>query len=132
MLDREAAHGESVHQRMVRSAGQGVQGARHGEVGRAENVETVDFLDAGLGHGPEDPGLRGECRVESRTFFRRDLFRVVEAVEFEAVRQDDRSGYHGPGERAASGFVHARDQKKTASAQGTLAGEIAGHGAAFA
>ena len=127
VVDGEAAHGESVDEGVVGFRGQGLDGAGHGEVGGAKDVEGIDFLDAGGADGPVDFGAGGQGSVEAFAFFGGELFGVIEADEGEVRRQDDGGGDDGAGEGSASGFVDTGHQRKPASAQGTLAGKIAGH-----
>ena len=75
--------------------------------------------------------MRSQSFVDALAFSRGEFFRIVHLLRRKICGQDHGGGNHRTGERAASRLVDSRDQKKTASAQGTLAGEIAGHGAAF-
>ena len=121
VIDGQTAHRQSVDEGMVGTPRQGFDGAGHGQMRGAQDVETIDFLHAGLGHGPEDPGSCGQNRVNPFTFGRADFFRIGQSIEREIIGQNDRGCDHGAGERTASGFVHPGDQKKTASTQGVLA-----------
>lgn len=129
--DRQTAHREAIDQRVVGFPRQGLDGAGHGEMRGPEDIEAVDLRDIRLADAPMDVGADGEDGMEMLALFGGQLFRVIQALDRAVIRQDHGGGDHGAGERTASGLIHARDKKKPASAQGTLAGEIAGHGAAF-
>jgi len=128
--DGKPSHGEAVDQRMVGFAGQGRHGAGHGEMRGPEDIEAVDLRDVRLADAPMDVGADGEHGMEMLAFFGGQFFRVIQAFERAVIRQDDSGGDHGTGERTASGFIDPGDQKNPASAQGTLAGKVAGHGKA--
>lgn len=127
VLDRQTAYGKPVDQGMIRCSGEIRHGSGHGEVRGVQNVQPVDFLHGGLGHGPLDLRSRGQGAVKLFTFGRGELFRIGQAVESGVARQNDRSRHNRTCQRAASGFVHAGNKRKTAGAQGALAAEIAGH-----
>jgi hypothetical protein len=106
---------------------QGLDRPRHSEMRGAQDVETVDFLHGGLGHGPENFRGRGEDGVKSLALGCADFFRVGQTVEREVIGQDHGGRYDRTRQRTAPRLVDAGDQNKTASAQGTLAAEVAGH-----
>ena len=124
---RESAHGESINEGVLGFLREGGNGADHGEVGGAEDVEGVDFLDGGCGDGPVDFRAGAEDGVDGFALFGGEFFRVVQAIEVEVMGQDDGGGHDGAGEGTASGFIDPGHQKKPAGAQGALAGKIAGH-----
>ena len=128
--DGKPSHGEAVDQRMVGFARQGRHGAGHGEMRGAEDIEAVDLRDVRLADAPMDVGADGEHGMEMLAFFGGQFFRVIQALDRAVIRQNDSGGDHGAGERTASGFIDPGDQKNPASAQGTLAGKVAGHGKA--
>ena len=128
--DRQTAHWEAIDQRVVGFPRQGLDGAGHGEMRGAEDIEAVDLRDVRLADAPMDVGADGEHGMEMLAFLGGLFFRVIQALDRAVIRQDDSGRDYGAGERTASGFIDPGDQKNPASAQGTLAGEIAGHGKA--
>ena len=124
------AHGEAVDQRVVGLPRQGRHGTGHGEMCGAEDIEAVDLSHIRLPDAPVDVGAEGEDGVEMLAFLGGQFFRVIETLDRAILGQDDGGGDHWTGERSASGFIDPGDQKNPASAQGTLAGKVAGHGKA--
>ena len=86
VIDGEAAHWESVDEGVVGCRGQGFDGAGHGEMGGAEDVEGVDFSNSGFTDGPVDFGVGGQNGMEAFALFGGELFGVIEAVEGEVRR----------------------------------------------
>jgi len=64
---RETGDWQSIDQAMVGAAGEGVDGAAHGQVGGPQDIELVDFEVIRRGHGPEDLGISRELFIHSIT-----------------------------------------------------------------
>ena len=125
----EILDGESVDEDHVRGRGaEGGDGAAHGEVGGAEDIELVDFAGAGLAGGEAHVGVVGEGFVEVFALGAAEFFGVVEEGEVEVFGQEDGGGEHGTGEGAAAGFVDAGDEAAALEAVGCFVVE-GGHGA---
>lgn len=86
VLHREALGAQAVDQGMVRFPGEGFEGAGHGQMRGAQDIEAVDFLHGGLGHGPEDFRGCGERGVKLFPLGRADFFRVGQSIKHEVVR----------------------------------------------
>ncbi len=85
VIDGQTAHRKPVDERMVRTPRQGFDGAGHGQMRGAQDIETVDFLHAGLGHGPEDFCACGQNGVNLFTFGRADFFRIGQSIKREVI-----------------------------------------------
>ena len=82
----ESAHRESVDQRVAGFPRQGLQGAGHGEMRGAEDVELVDFRHVRLADAPLNVGTGGEDGMEMLPFPRGQCFRIIQALERAVIR----------------------------------------------
>lgn len=110
----EVAHGESVDQGVVGPGGEGTYRARHGKMGGAEDVVTIDFFDRGQTGGPGHAGVGGEDGENFLTAGGWDFLRVGQAVEGKIRGEDDGGGHDRSGQGSAPGFIDPGDQKKPA------------------
>ena len=123
----EIPDGEAVDEDHVWAGGaEGGDGALHGEVGGAEDVEVVDFGRGGEAGGEADAGVLGEFFVEALALGGGDFFRIVQARVVEVVGEEDGGGEHGTSEAAAANFVDADDAAAALEAVG-LFEEEGGH-----
>ena len=123
----QAFHRETVNQRVVWGGVEQVDGTRHGQVRGSEDVHVVNLSRGCFGGGPAHCGVGGEGVEKNPTAAWCEFFRIIESVWLKVPGKDDGGGDNGTGEGAASGFIDTGNTKKTASMQGILAAEIAGH-----
>ena len=108
-----AGHGDlavlvSVDEGQVRLNVQTGDGAVHGEEGGPEDVELLDLLHRGEGHGPGHGLLLDQGKKKLPLFFG-ELLRVVQTGELHIGRENHRGGTDRSREGAAAGLVHAAD-----------------------
>ena len=84
------------------------QGALHGKVGGAENVELPDFLGASLGDREEDFRVPGQLLVKLLPLPVVELLGIIQSLELEPLGQDYRGRQHGAGQGASARLIHSR------------------------
>ena len=100
---------------MVGRRWQAGDGARHGQQGRAQNVQPADLGHRGGADADFDPPRAGGLvqRAKRRLAPRRvEFLRIIEQrgeVARDRARQHHGGGKHGAGERATPHLVHAGD-----------------------
>ena len=111
--DGQALDGESVHEGVVGQRGEAFEGAAHGQVGGAEDIDGVDLLGRSLADGPADARLVGQRLIERVAFGGGELFGVVGLSQGTGEQGDEvglvnlhGSGDDGSGEAPAPGLVH--------------------------
>ena len=101
----------AVDQHDVGPLGQRLQRAAHGEERGLQDVDPVDLLDRGLGHGELHQARGGHRLVGLLAILERQLLGIVDQLqEFALGRRavDHRHRRdHRPGQGSASGFVDA-------------------------
>src|SRR6185503_4113824 len=108
--DRDARHGQRVHQDQVRAHGQARHRALHGQVGRAQDVEAVDLAVVGGAHPARPRGLAHAAR-HALALLAREALRVVDPRRIEPFSQHDRARHHRAAQGAAADLVEARDRR---------------------
>jgi hypothetical protein len=111
-IDRVAA----VDQQIIRAERQLLDGAAHGFERSLANVDAVDGLGVHRRNGPANR-MGANLPVKGDALFFRELFRVVQAVELEAGRQNHRRRHHRPEERSAARLVNAGNAPRPAPAR---------------
>lgn len=95
----------AIHQNQAWLEPQTLHGPAHGQHGGLQNIETIDFLDAGLcnratqGLGPDLVKQPGPAQG-------RELLRVVQSHDWLEIIQNDRRRHHGTCQGAAARFIH--------------------------
>ena len=92
---------------------QGLDRTAHGIERGMQDVEAVDVLDAGGGDG-KTQRLVADLGGQALALARRELLGVAQADDGAIGRKDDGSGKDRAGQRPATGFVDAGDQRGTA------------------
>src|SRR5690606_21100305 len=100
----------AVDQRDIGAAGQGVDGAAHGEQARLQNVELIDLLDRGFTGA--DMARLDNLREQNFPFRARDFLAVRDPGGNVAPVEDDGGGDNRASERAAPGLIDTRDQAR--------------------
>ncbi len=115
---------QAVDKAVVGRGFQGSDGAAHGEMGGAQDVQGVDFRRLGEGDSPLDIRAGGELLVERPAFGSAQFFRIIETGAGETVRQNDGCGGHRPGQRPPARLVHAGDPFQAAGMEGGFEGQV--------
>jgi hypothetical protein len=110
--DRQAIDEDVL--RLVRERGN--RGA-HRLVGRAQDIDGVDLHGIDHADRPEDGAIRGEVVVDLFAFLRQELLGIVQPPMAEFFRENDCGCDYRTGERAATGFIDARDRGDTEGAE---------------
>ena len=115
--DGEIPHWQAINKAVVRGRGQSFHRAAHGEMGGTQDVEKVDFFGIRRGHRPLHGRVFGEAVKNFLAALGAQFLGVVEARAGIAAWQDDGSSCHRAGQRAAAGFVHARNAAQAAGVE---------------
>jgi hypothetical protein len=84
---------------------------RHGFHGRLEDVDLVYALVVDHAHRLEHSVVRHELLEHRLAVLLRHLLAVVDGVDDQVLGEHARRGHHGARQRAASGFIHAADDR---------------------
>ena len=101
---------QAIHQYLMRNMRQPLDCALHGQQGRLQNIDAVDFLDGGIRDTPGERVLLDRER-ECIAFFFRERFGVGNAGDRPGWVQDYRGRVHGPCQWPPARFVHSADQE---------------------
>lgn len=104
IFDRQA-----VDEAVVGWGGEALDRAPHGQMGGPENIERVDFSDAGDGDRPDDLRVAGDEVVKVFPAAAGEFFGVVQSGAGKPRRQDYRRCGNRAGEGAPPGLVDAGD-----------------------
>ena len=94
----------AVDEQVLRTDGELVDGAVHGQERGVEDVDFVDFLRRDDAHGPRQ-GLPLDDLAQSVSLVLGQLLGVVQQFVAEILRQDDGGGIDGARQTAATGLV---------------------------
>ena len=101
----------AVDEAEVRPGGQAADGPLHGQHPGVEDVQLVNLLRRGKGHGPR-LRLSGNLVKENFPFFLGQFLGVVQAGNFHLPGQDDGGGVHRTRQRARPRLIHAAEDGK--------------------
>ena len=95
---------------MCRGERELLKGLTHRRKAGLADVDPVNFL--GL-NNPHTDGTRRatDQGIKGFTLGGGELFAVIEPGEFAGLREDDRGGDDGTGQRAAAGFINTGDAR---------------------
>ena len=127
MGQREIPHRQAVYQAMIGAWVQGLHGAAHRQVTRPQDVEPIDFLTRGGGHGPHHRWILGQEIIKPLAFGRAEFLGIIQAGAFITRRQHHRRRRHRPGQGPPARLIHARDPLHTAGLKRAFEGQV-GHG----
>jgi hypothetical protein len=117
LREREREHRQTVDEDVLRLRGEAGEGGVHRLVGRAQNVDRVDFDGIDDADRPRDRGVRQEIAVNFLALLRQQLLRIVQLPVFEFLRKNNRGRDHRTGKRAATGFIDPGDRGNPERAQ---------------
>ena len=127
LLDGKRAHGQAINERMLWLRVELCDGAAHGLVRRAEDVDAIDFRDIHNGERKADPRVRGDFHEEQFPCRGGELLGVVQRSVPESLRQNHRRRDDRPGERTAPGLIHPGHKTQTSRTKLVFMREVAGH-----
>ena len=124
---REIPDPRAVDQTMIRDHRQGRHCSGHGEMGRGQDIESVDFLVTGSRYSPLDGGIRGQDFVKNLPPGCAELFGIVQSMADEISRQDHGRCGDRTGEWPSPRLINPGDPEKAASVKNEFEGQV-GHG----
>src|SRR5262249_6708287 len=101
-----------VEKQIVGLKGKLLQRSGHGLARRLIDVPGIDALGVDFSDGPGD-GVLADARGQLGTALRSELFRVVEPHDAPLGIQNDRSGYNGAEQSAATCLIEPSDAAPT-------------------
>ena len=99
----------AVDQRMLHAHAKPGHGADHGKMRGAQDIETVNFGDAGM--GDRDPRAVKQCALQTVPRCAVELFAVAKALGDSGRVQDHSGGGHRARQRTTTHFVDARHNR---------------------
>ena len=126
--DGKGADGQSIDEGVLGQLRQGLEGAAHGLMGGAQDIDAVDLRVLHHGDCPADGCGGNQGVMDCLPLCGGEFFGVVQQGVPEALREDDGGCHHGAGERAAASLVYAGDGADAGLAQCILKPERAAHG----
>jgi hypothetical protein len=108
---------EAIDENVLRLQGERSERRAHRFVGGAQNIDRIDLDRIDDPDRPDDRAIRDEIVINFFAFFRQQLLGVVQPPVAKFFRKNNRSGYDRTGERAATGFIHARNGRDAQAAQ---------------
>lgn len=131
MGEGKITHGQTVDEHVMGLDGERRDGAPHGLVRSAEDIDAVDFVVVDDGYGPMDFRVTGEIAVDGLALEMGELLGVVQPFVAVLSGKDNGSRDYRPGERAAAGFIDPGDEENALGTKAIFVREIAGHGVGF-
>jgi hypothetical protein len=109
LREREWEHRQAVDEDMLGLKSEAGEGKPHRLLGRAQDIDRVDLDGIDDADGPGDCVVANQILVNLFAFLGKKLLRIVQLPVPEFFRKNNGCGYDGPRERAAPGFIDARD-----------------------
>ncbi len=101
--------GQAVDQDVIWCRSEGSDRYSHRLVGRAKNIDAIDFRCIDNANGPADSLVRDQFLINLLSPFGEELLGIVQAAVTEFSEQNDRSGHDRSGKCAASSLIETRD-----------------------
>jgi len=84
--------------------------ATHRQQTRLQNVDFIDFLDAGAGHSPGD-GMQLDFLKQQIAPFCREFFGVPQTLDSRRIVENHSGGKYRSGQRPTPCFIDAADYR---------------------
>lgn len=120
--DRRLRQGKGKNRQAVDEDVLGLQGERgkcgpHRFVGRAQNIDRVDFHRIDHAYRPEDGAIGDEIVINLLAFLWKELLGIVQFTMAKFFRKNNRSRHNRPSESATASLVDAGDRRDTYGAK---------------
>ena len=116
LRQREGKDRQAIDEDVLGLHRQRLQSRAHCFMGRAQNIDRIDFHRIDRANRPENGGVGNEVVVNFLPLFRQELLGIVQFPVAKFFRKNDGSGYDRPGESAAACFIDAGDRGDTEGA----------------
>ena len=113
----EGKDGQAVDEHVLGLHGQSFQRRPHRFVSGAQDIDRVDLDGIDHADSPENGVVCDQVVIDLLAFFRQELLRIVQLSMAKFFGKNDGGGDNGAGERAAPGFIDARDRRDAEGAE---------------